>query len=287
MAKKIIALFDYFMRIGKKLSDDNVNAFSAQAAFFFFVSIFPFIMLLLSLLQFFPFSMEDLINAAEAVIPKGINKFIVPTIEEIYQRGTPALISVTAVTTIWSASTGVNAVSRGLTKIADNENTESWFKLRLQSILYMLGLIIVLILSLGFFVFGTVFITEIRQHLPHLPIYRFLSTGIRTLSGICVLSLIFDLIYIFAPKRPGKFLNELPGAVFSAIGWTGFSYLYSFYINNITNFSVYGSLTVVVFFLIWMYGCFYMLFVGAEINCYLQGVRAKDDIHNLLDELKS
>lgn len=285
--KKIKTLFDYFFRIGKKLSDDNVNAFSAQAAFFFFVSIFPFIMLLLSLLQFFPFSMEDLINAAELVIPKGINKFIVPTIEEIYERGTPALISVTAVTTIWSASTGVNAVSRGLSKIADSNDAESWFKLRFQSILYMLGLILVLILSLGFFVFGKVFITEIKRHLPHIPIYGLLSTGIRSISGICILSVIFDLIYIFAPKRPGKFIAELPGAVFSAVGWAGFSYLYSFYINNITNFSVYGSLTAVVFFLIWMYGCFYMLFVGAEINRYLLGQKAKKEIHDLIDELKA
>lgn len=287
MAKKLKALVDFFFRICKKLSDDNVNAFSAQAAFFFFVSIFPFIMLLLSLLQFFPFSMDDLIDAANAVIPAGINKFILPTIEEIYQRGTPALISVTAVTTIWSASTGVNAVSRGLTKIADTDNAQSWLKLRFQSIIYMLALMIVLILSLGLFVFGQVFIDEIRQHLPHLPIYGFLSTGIRSLCGICVLSLVFDLIYVFAPKRPGKIMSELPGAVISAVGWTGFSFLYSFYINNITNFSVYGSLTAVVFFLIWMYVCFYVLFVGAEINRYLQGKRAKKEIRELWGTLKA
>ncbi len=284
--KKIKTVFDYCALVGKKLSDDNINAFSAQAAFFFFVSIFPFIMLLLSMLRFFPFDMEDLINAAETVLPSGINKFIIPTIQEVYQKGTPALISVTAVTTLWSASTGVNAVSRGLSKIADSNNTENWLKLRLRSILYMLGLLIVLILSLGFFVFGKLFVTKIQEYLPHLSIYAYLSTGIRTLCGICVMTIVFDLIYIFAPKRFGHFFSELPGALFSAVGWTGFSFLYSFYINNITNFSVYGSLTVVVFFLIWIYGCFYMLFIGAEINGYLQSQRSKKDLRRLMNDLK-
>ncbi|MGN1097463.1 MAG: YhjD/YihY/BrkB family envelope integrity protein, partial [Clostridia bacterium] len=100
--KKLIFMFDYGSRIGKKLSDDNLNAFSAQAAFFLLTSLFPFIMLLLSLLQFFPFDMEDLIDAATTVLPSTINNFIVPVITEIYQKGTPTLISVTAITALWS-----------------------------------------------------------------------------------------------------------------------------------------------------------------------------------------
>ena len=261
------------MSAGKKLSDDCLGAFSAQASFFLFVSLFPFIMLLLALLQFFPFNMEDLISAAKAVLPNGITEFVVPTITEIYQKGTPALISVTAVTTVWSASTGMNAIIRGLHRITDSEDS-SWLGMRIKSIFCMLGLLLVIIMSLGLFVFGGVALREIKEHLPHLPLrplVSLLSTGLRWLCGICVLTVIFDLIYLFAPKRKSRFLKELPGAFLAAAGWAGFSYLYSFYINNITDFSVYGSITLAVFFLLWMYVCFYILFLGAEINGFLGG----------------
>lgn len=284
--KKLWSFIGCFARIGKKLSDDNLNAFSAQAAFFLFVSLFPFIMLLLALLQFFPFDMEDLINAAEAVFPDGIKEFFVPTITEIYQKGTPALISVTAVTAIWSASTGVNAIIRGLSKIYDSNDAENWLRLRIKSIFYMLGLLIVIILSLGLFVFGNLFLAKISELLPHISIVTFLSTGIRLLCGVCALTLIFSLIYIFSHKKRSRFFAELPGALISAVGWAGFSYLYSFYINNITNFSVYGSLTLVVFFLLWIYVCFYFLFLGAEVNRYLKGRHSRQEIKKIIEELK-
>ena len=78
----------------------------------------------------------------------------------------------------------------------------------------------------------------------------------------------------------------------AAVGWAGFSYLYSFYINNITNFSVYGSITLVIFFLMWMYVCFYILFIGAEINGFIGGnPRAaakllKEQLKEARDEVK-
>ncbi len=283
--QKFKHLFDYIIKVGKKLSDDNINAYSAQAAFFLLTSMFPFIMLLLSLLQFFPFDMEDLIHAAEAVLPGTIKDFIVPVITEIYSKGTTALISATAVTALWSASTGVNAVGRGLSKIYDNE-TENWFRLRFQSIFFMLGLIIVIILSLGLFVFGSLFLNKIAIYLPKLPIYALLTSGIRAVTGVCVLTLIFDLIYLFAPRRKSRFGAELPGSFMAAVGWMGFSFLYSFYVNNMANFSIYGSLTAVVLFMLWMYVCFYILFLGAEINRLMQNTRAKQEVKDLINELK-
>ncbi len=276
--KKLRSIIGVFSAIGKKLSNDNIDAFSAQAAFFLFVSLFPCIMLLLALLQFFPFDIEDLINAAETVFPDGIKDFIVPMINEIYEKGTPTLISVTAVTTLWSASKGVNAILRGLGRISDSDNSENWFLFRFKSIFYMLGMLVVIILSLGLFVFGRLFLGKISEILPHLRIVSLLSSGIRLLAGVSALIIVFDFIYAFAPKNRNRILHELPGAIISAVGWAGFSYLYSFYINNITNFSVYGSLTLVVLFLIWLYVCFYILFVGAEVNRWLDGRRPNREL---------
>lgn len=283
--KKLQKIISCFTLAGKKLSDDNINAFSAQAAFFLFVSLFPFIMLLLALLQFLPFTMEDLISAAETVLPTAAKDFVLPAISEIYEHGTPALISVTAVVAVWSASTGVNAIVIGLARISGG-SIGNWFKLRIKSIFYMLALLALIILSLGLFVFGNLFLQHLAGLLPHIRIFSLLSSGIGWLCGICVLALVFDLLYIFAPGKPGSFTAEIPGAVFTALGWAGFSGLYSYYITNIANLSVYGSISLVIFFLLWMYVCFYLLFLGAEINCWLGDRRSRRKIIKLIDEIR-
>jgi membrane protein len=49
-----------------------------------------------------------------------------------------------------------------------------------------------------------------------------------------------------------------------------FSYLFSFYIDNMSNYSrMYGSLTAIVLFMLWFYFCMHILFIGGEINVVL------------------
>ena len=280
------AIWGLVLRAFTKLAGDNISAYAAQAAFFLLTSMFPFIMLLLSLLQFFPFDMEDLINAASNVLPAAVEQFIVPVITEIYEKGTPTLISVVAITALWSASAGVNAVVNGLSKIFDEDKADSWLKIRLESIFFMLGLIIVIILSLGVSVYGNIFSERIMAMLPHLRAYELLSLGIKFFCVLCILTLIFDLIYLFAPSRKSTFSAQLPGALVSAVGWVGFSVLYSFYLNNLANFSLYGSLAAVVFFMLWMYICLFILFVGAEINTFVKRHRIRRGAKELIDRLK-
>ncbi len=289
--KFLKTLWNTFVSGAEKLGNDNIGAYSAQAAFFLLTSLFPFIMLLLSLLQFLPFEMEDLISAATNVLPGAIKGFLVPVITEIYAKGTPALISVAAITTLWSASTGVNAVVKGLSRIFDTGKTNTWLRLRLESILYMLGLIIVIILSLGLSVFGSSFVSRILDYFPELQNFTILSQGVRLICSFSLLTLIFDLVYMLAPMRKTRFTAQLPGAIIAALGWMGFSSLYSFYVNNLANFSVYGSLAAVVFFMLWMYVCFYILFIGAEINMLIKIIverliTLKSDIKDLTGKTK-
>jgi membrane protein len=72
------------------------------------------------------------------------------------------------------------------------------------------------------------------------------------------------------PNRSTKIYREFPGALIAAIGWMGFSYLYSFYIDNMSNYSkTYGSLTAIVLFMLWFYFIMHILFIGGEINTVL------------------
>lgn len=94
--------------------------------------------------------------------------------------------------------------------------------------------------------------------------------GLRLAVSFAVLFLVFWLLYIVTTRRWSRCLREVPGALLASGGWVGFSSLYSWYLNRIGGRSVYyGSLSIVMFSLLWLYFCMYIFFVGAEINVWL------------------
>ena len=63
------------------------------------------------------------------------------------------------------------------------------------------------------------------------------------------------------------FTSQLPGAITATIGWLGFSYLYSFYVDHISNYSsIYGAMTTIALLMVWLYACMYILFFGGWLN---------------------
>lgn len=93
----------------------------------------------------------------------------------------------------------------------------------------------------------------------------------RALWALMILIMFFLGIYTFVPDKKLKLREQIPGAVFSTVGWMAFSFAFSLYFNHIggKNYSyMYGSLTAIVLLLLWLYMCMCILFFGAEINYY-------------------
>jgi membrane protein len=126
---------------------------------------------------------------------------------------------------------------------------------------------IMLIATMVLFVFGNRLYFWIEQRFPLLKDAALVIISVRTILGLVILILFFLVIYIVIPNRKTRIINELPGAMLCAGGWMGFSYAFSYYIDNFSNYSsMYGSLAAVVLFMLWMYFCMYLLFFGAEFN---------------------
>lgn len=267
-------LIQWIIRIRKflfRVKENNVSAFSAQAAFFIIISFFPFVMFLLTLLQYLPFKESDMQMFVNQIMPDGISSFIFIIISEIYDKSSGTLISITAVTALWSASKGCLAMVRGLNSVYGIRETRNYFKLRIMSTFYTLIFAVILIFTMGLLLFGNTLSVWIGQRIPLLVDIALIIISIRTTVMLCLLALFFAIMYTFIPNRKSSILAELPGAIFTAAGWTGFSYLYSYYIEHIKDFSyMYGSLTAVVLFMLWLYACMYILFIGAISNTILK-----------------
>ena len=102
---------------------------------------------------------------------------------------------------------------------------------------------------------------------------RFLATllmNFKSLLGFILLLAFFTLMYTFLPRRRVRLLHNLAGAAFSAAGWVLFSFFFSLFVDNFSNFSLYGGLATLVILMFWLFFCMYILFLGAEVSMWLE-----------------
>lgn len=269
MVKSTLRLINMFF---KKIRDDHVSAFSAQAAFFTIISFFPFIMFLLSIVPFFSLEESTILKLVTQIFPNAFNSLIVLVVTEIYHKtNSGTLISVTAITALWSAGKGFLAIMKGLNSVYEIQETRKSIFLRIVSTIYTLVFAIMIIASIILFIFGNRLYLWIETRFPVLQDLALLIISVRTIVGLVILLVFFLIIYIVIPNRKTRMAKELPGALVCAAGWMGFSYAFSYYIDHYSNYaSMYGSLTTIVLFMLWMYFCMYILFIGAEINLLFQ-----------------
>lgn len=258
---------DFFSQTGK----NHIPVFAANAAFFIIIAVFPAVMVLLTILQYTPLTTDDLIAAISNLIPSSLMSFAETMINDLFTRSSGAILSIAAVTAIWSASRGVQGVLIGLNAVYDVDDTRNSIVRRLISVIYMVGILAAILLSLALHVFGTKIYEFIAETFPSLTQTASLIVSFRTMILVVVLTVIFCVIYKVFPNKRLKYLDQLPGAVVAALGWMLFSYFFGIYVDNFSNYSyVYGSLTTIVVAMLWLYTCMMILLMGGAINSFIE-----------------
>lgn len=224
-------------------------------------------MLLIATLRFLPFTQQEIISETISIFPSAAKSLVTSFLSEAYQKSDIALISITAISALWAASIGVFTVAHGLNRVYCADETRNYFVIRILSIGYTVVLLLMIILCLGIFVFGNTITESLREVLPTAFGIAIVVMSLRKITGVIILALFFAFTFTCVPNRKVKFMMQLPGALLSAVGWVLFSSIFSYYYEHMSRYSyLYGSLSVLVFFMLWLFFCIYILFVGAEVN---------------------
>lgn len=247
-----------------------VSACAAQTAFFLIISSFPLAMLLITLIGYIPGLEEQMLQSGlSRIMPELVDDFVNTIFSEIYAGRNLTLISVAAVSTLLAASKGFISLIRGMNLVYGIKEQRNYFVVRGMAVLCTVSLIFAIVVTLIVMVFGAHIGNLVIYYFPSLAKATFALVSFRAILVFLLLTVLFLTLYLAAPNRRSTLRNELPGAMLSALGWILFSLLYSFYLDRVNTY-VYGSLTAIVFIMLWLYACIYILFIGAEINCYLR-----------------
>lgn len=260
--------YKLIQKIFANMSNDHVSEFSAQCSYYTILSFIPFVILLITLIQYTNIDQQTLFDVISKIIPSSMNEFVLGIVREVYSKSI-GTISISIIFTLWSAGKGLYALTKGLHSVynINGEKEKSMIYLRLRSIIETIIFIVLIMVGMVLLVFGNSLISIIKEHFGGFENYTLISSIIAELIFVFATFVIFLFLYKFMPKHRVTFKSQIPGAVFGAIALNVISFVFSKYLDIFKGFSItYGSLTTLMLVMMWTYSCFYSLFLGAELN---------------------
>lgn len=244
----------------------RVTTYASSAAFYIFLSIIPIVVLLFTIIPYTPLTQEGVLKVLLEILPDSLDTFTTGIVAEVYDKNI-AILSISAIVLLWSASKGMQAITLGLNSINGVKETRNFVLLRLEACLYTVILLVLMILSLGLFVFGSFIMDQLvlRVHIDQ--IYQVL-VDCRFLVEWIFYAIPIAFLYAWVPNKRTKPHTQWRGAAFTGVTWTLFSYAFSLYLNVFPAFSIYGSLTTVIITMFWIFVAMNLLFLGALINVF-------------------
>ena len=249
----------------------DIPLHAANAGFFIILSLFPALVLILSLLRYTGLQVSSLVEVLSSILPAPL----MGTVEELvlltYENSSGALVGISALTAVWSASKGVYGLLTGLNRVYGVSEDRGWIYTRFISVLYTFVFLAVLLLTLVIHVFGGTI-------LALLPISR--VRLVRILSGIIdfrfillltLQTLVFMLLFAFLPNGRNKLRDTVPGALIASLGWLVISWVFSLYVEHFASLTnIFGSVYTLALAMLWLYFCLCLIFYSAALNQYLE-----------------
>lgn len=254
----------------KTIQQLNIPLHAANAGYFIVLSVFPALLLILSLLRYTGLTVENLIDVLHSFLPSALMDAAEELVFSTYQNTSGAVVGLSAVTALWSASRGIYGLLTGLNAIYGVSEDRGYFFTRGISVVYTFAFFLVMLLTLVLHVFGSAVIDLLFMIDNPILIFLIDILDLRFFLLLFVQTLIFTLMFMVLPNRRNRFRDSLPGGLFASLGWLVFSDIYSIYVENFQNYSnIYGSVYAIALSMLWLYCCMAILFAGGALNGYL------------------
>jgi len=259
----------------RRIKKDDISAWSSQLTFYIILSIFPFLIFLIGIINRIQFINLDSLYAVLNFFPSQIKSLMLILFDDINQSSTSTtLLSITIIATIWASSKGFLAIIKALNIAYDQEETRSYILLRGISIIYTIVLALLIAFVLLLIVFGSLIFNLIFEYVPILESFTATLNLFRYLLSMFITYGFFILLYNATPNKKISVKDVTPGAIFSTISWILVSTGFSFYVNNSNSLSyLYGSLTSIIVLLLWLYLTSTIIMIGGELNAIIYHIR--------------
>lgn len=251
-----------------RVKNDEISAWASQLTFYMILSIFPFMIFLVEIINRVDFINLDAVYLVIDFLPQEIQSFIDLILQDIDKNSVSnTILPLTIFASLWAASKGFMAIIKSLNIAYDQKETRSFIMIRLIAVVYTLAFALLIFLILILIVFGGKIMDILFNYFPFLTALNGALDLFRYVIAIVITYLFFIVIYNASPNQKISIKDVTPGALFASLAWMIVSTGFSIYINNSNNLSyLYGSLTSIIILLLWLFITSMIIMIGGELN---------------------
>lgn len=270
-------IIDVVKKVLKISSEQDLSVYAGNATLYIMMSVVPLLMLVVAAVTVMPwFTSADFQNLLFQYLPDipEIEELVANLIANLNSQSTSFIASVSALTSLWSASNGISAIQKGLKKMYRVPSLG--IKDKVFAVIYTFLFTIQLLALLVFQVLGSSIKEIMASFSEDFFLFKYagvISTLINS-SGFVMLAVslaVLLLTYAYLPGGKRSVKSQLPGSVLTAVIWLAFSLFFSFFIPRFWKASsLYGSLASVFLIAMWLRTMLTILLYGAALNTVLE-----------------
>ncbi len=273
-------LIRFLKRLGDEMKKDRATGLAAEQAYYYMLSVFPLLVLALSIIPYLNIDPQKLIEFLHTMMPQETVSIFEESISDFVNNPSGGLLTVGILGTIWSASNGMNAFIGAMNQAFNVEESRPFYLVRLLSIGLTLGLIFAFLIAFFLPVFGGIIISQVEELIDIPGSTAIILNVLRFFIAFFVIFIIITALYRIAPDVNKSLKELLPGAIVATVIWQLVSIGFSFYVSNFGNFSAtYGSLGGVIILMLWLFITGLALVIGGEINAIYHKDRIKSNLN--------
>jgi len=261
-----------FRKIWVRLNSDACVDLAAQVSFYFVLSLFPFFLVLASLLGWIPTTdnWDAFANWLTAYFPDQARRIILTSMLEL-SHGYASFLSIGLLATIWTASSGFLSLMEALSVANGVKDGRSYVRKRLIAIGATFVAAAFALLSFALWNLGHVVRGFVTTDLHYFILFETQWKLARWFATLVLLFVGIDLIHYFLPPegRPWRWFT--PGRIFVALAFGVATLGFNFYVAHGSNIpKLYGALGGFIVLLLWIYSANLILLIGAETDTALR-----------------
>ncbi|MCI8653250.1 MAG: YihY/virulence factor BrkB family protein [Angelakisella sp.] len=259
-------VFRFGERLVRGCLEHDVGKSAAALAYYLLFSFFPFLIFLSTLVGFL--ELEPLsLGSLHSLLPREVIQIINAYLLHVTELKSGNLLAASLVISLWLPMRAVDSLMRAVNVAYGAKNPRPTLRHQVVVLLFTLFLMAVVLGTLLLLLVGRGLLTFLARYFPVITPFIGLWNALRfPLMGVAFF-LALGALYWVAPGAKGPRRRVFPGAAAALCSWLGFSLGFSFYVENIANYSVlYGALGGMVVLLLWLYATGMVLILGAEVN---------------------
>ncbi|EUJ32881.1 YihY/virulence factor BrkB family protein [Listeria cornellensis] len=255
----------------------RITSHAAQLTFYILLSILPMMLVFGNLIPLLPIPKEEVYTTLQTFMPPEVYDILHPVIESMLTNASGTAISLGLITAIWSASKCFSALQEVLNIVYQAPDRKNFIVTRIMSFLMMLVIIVILGAVVFIFAFGEQIVGFLQDQFDlNLDALANLGAAKWFITPI-FLFILFLIIYWLVPNVKWKIRKSVIGALFATVGWLAATELLSAYVSfqgdKILGF---GSLSIMIVIMLWLYFVSIILLLGAFINVIIDSYKQQN-----------